>query len=80
MPTKLTLRLDEELIQVAKDYSRKSGKSVSRIVADLFEFMRNEKPGRTLDDSPATCSLKGVLKDATVSAEDYRAHLRDKYL
>ena len=36
MQTKLTLRLDEELIGVAKAFARSSGKSVSRIVADYF--------------------------------------------
>jgi len=80
VPTKLTLRLDEELIQVAKEYSRKSGKSISRIVADLFEFIGNEKLHRAVDDSPATCSLKGVLKDTAISEADYRAHLAEKYV
>ena len=34
--TKLTLRLDDELIASAKRHSAKAGKSVSRMVADYF--------------------------------------------
>ena len=37
MQTKLTLRLEDELIRKAKRYSKKTGKSVSMIVADYSE-------------------------------------------
>ena len=37
MQTKLTLRLDDWLIRKAKRFSKKTGKSVSKIVADYFE-------------------------------------------
>ena len=36
MNTKLTLRLDEDLIRAAKRYAGNSGKSVSQLVADYF--------------------------------------------
>lgn len=80
MPTKLTLRLDEELIQNAKKYAKKSGKSVSLIVANLFEFIRNEQTESENDKYPATNSLRGVLKDRAVSEQDYRDHLEKKHL
>ena len=39
MQTKLTLRLDEELIKFAKVYAKERGKSLSQIVADyLYGF------------------------------------------
>ena len=80
MSTKLTLRLDEELIQNAKKYAKNSGKSVSLIVADLFEFIRNEQSDTENDKFPATNSLRGVLKDTTVSEQDYSDHLEKKHL
>jgi len=80
MPTKLTLRLDEELIKNAKKYAKKSGKSVSRIVADHFEFIRNERINTESQQSPATSSLRGVLAGKPISEEDYAKHLEDKYL
>ena len=38
MHTKLTLRIDEDLIKRAKTYSRQTGKSVSQLVADYLEM------------------------------------------
>ena len=43
MATKLTLRLDEHWVESAKVYSAKTGKSVSRIAADLFDIIQNKK-------------------------------------
>jgi hypothetical protein len=80
MPAKLTLRLDEKLIQSAKEYSKKSGKSVSRIVADVFTVISYEKLDKIPDNSPAVSSLRGVLKNNTIAEDDYRTHLEDKYL
>ncbi len=42
MNTKLTLRMDNDLIESAKEHSAKTGKSVSRFVSDLFEIIKNE--------------------------------------
>ena len=39
MKTKLILRLDDKLINRAKSYAKKSGKSVSQIVAGYFSRM-----------------------------------------
>ena len=39
MQTKLTLRLDDELIEEAKSYAARAGKSVSQIVADYFRLL-----------------------------------------
>ena len=39
MQSKLTLRMDDNLIESAKAWSAQSGTSISRIVADLFTLM-----------------------------------------
>jgi hypothetical protein len=39
MQTKLTLRIDEELIERAKSYAHRSGKSVSRLVSDYLVLL-----------------------------------------
>jgi len=80
MPRKLTLRLDDDLIASAKEYSAKSGKSVSQIVADLFQIIKNEKFEDRTQIMPVTRSLRGVISNKPVSEEDYKAHLVDKYL
>ena len=80
MNTKLTLRMDGNLIESAKKYSAKTGKSVSRIVADLFEIIRNEKIERGHPLTPAVQSLKGALKGKSVDESDYKKYLEEKYL
>ena len=78
MNTKLTLRLDDRLIQNAKRYSGKSGKSVSKLVADYFALLDadTEIPGKEI--SPRVRSLIGSLKGATVTEADYRRHLEER--
>jgi hypothetical protein len=80
MNTKLTLRMEQELIATAKAYSAKTGKSVSRIVADLFELIKNEKFNKEFQLTPVVKSLKGILKKDTVSKEDYRNYLEEKHI
>lgn len=75
--TKLTLRMDEELIGRAKRHSEKSGKSVSRLVADYFALIDDDSI--TLDVSPRVRSLRGVLAGAKLDERDYRRHLEDKH-
>jgi len=48
--TKLTLRLDDELIRSAKRYAGRSGKSVSRLVADYCGLHRRKRASRTHRD------------------------------
>ena len=43
MQTKLTLRLEDQLIEQAKSYAALAGKSVSQIVADYFKLLTAEK-------------------------------------
>lgn len=80
MNTKLTLRMDDNLIESAKKYSAKTGKSVSRIVADLFEIIKNEKLKKEYELTPTVRSLKGALKGSRIDERDYKKHLEDKYL
>ncbi len=80
MNTKLTLRLDNRLIEYAKEYSDRTGKSVSRIVADLFEIIKNEKLKKDTGLSPTVSSLRGVLKGKKITERDYKKYLEEKYL
>lgn len=80
MNTKLTLRLDEKLIKRAKAYARRSGKSVSQIVADFFVLLGPRDDGSTAQYTPVVKSLKGVLSDKKIDDADYKRHLEEKYL
>ena len=79
MQTKLTLRLDDALINRAKSYARKSGKSVSQIVAGYFSLL-NDKPEKdTSEITPIVRSLKGSLKGVKVGKKDYHKYLEEKH-
>ena len=80
MNTKLTLRLDDHLIAAAKEYSAKTGKSVSKIVSDLFVIIKNENLKENYSITPTVQSLKGVLKNTAISKTDYKNYLEKKYL
>lgn len=82
MDTKLTLRLDEEVIREAKRFARSKNTSLSRVVADYFKALsaqRNEKPV----SSPILAEIAGVLSGqggAKKMLKDYKKHLEGKYL
>jgi hypothetical protein len=71
--------MDDDLIESAKEYSSQTGKSVSRIVADLFEIIKNEKIKREDNLTPIVRSLKGILKEKPLDEKDYRKYLEEKY-
>ncbi len=80
MNTKLTLRLDNQLIESAKEYSAQTGKSVSKIVSDFFVIIKNEKLKKSSSITPTVQSLKGILKESNFSENDYKKHIEKKYL
>ncbi len=82
MQTKLTLRIDDELIERAKSYSQRTGKSVSQLVSDYIKML--PEPGRTPSANgalltPIVRSLKGSYSGAKIDEEDYRRHLEGKH-
>ena len=80
MNSKLTLRLDKNLIESAKKYSARTGKSLSRIVTDLFSVIAIKLGEKESSITPGISSLKGILKNRELSENDYKEHLEDKYL
>lgn len=79
MQAKLTLRLEERLIEQAKDYAAKSGKSLSQVVADYFRLLTSAEKRPGGPPAPLTQSLRGLLKGAGVDERDYRRYLEEKH-
>ena len=83
MQSKLTLRLEESLIEEAKVYAREQGKSLSQIVADYFRALTLQRKNMSTDAKseielgPVTASLLGAFSDVTV--DDYKS-LREEYI
>lgn len=83
MQTKLTLRMEQHLIEAAKKFSRDHEKSLSRIVADYFRLLsiRQESSGGGKEDllPPHTRFLSGLLRESSLDEQDYRDHLEEKH-
>ncbi|WP_136077857.1 DUF6364 family protein [Pontiella desulfatans] len=78
MNSKLTLRMDEGLIALAKAEAAQRGKSVSQMIGEFIDVLGHaEKSKGKLP--PVTSSLRGVLKGSDVSEESHKKHLREKY-
>ena len=80
MQTKLTLRLEDQLIEQAKSYAAHAGKSVSQIVADYFKLLTSEKIRSASNSTPVTQSLRGLLRESKLDEEDYKKYLEEKHL
>ena len=80
MNSKLTLRLEAELIRSAKKHASIMGKSVSRMVADYFYLLDKKSLKGKQQITPIVKSLRGSLKGSGVDEKDYKNYLEDKYL
>ena len=75
MQTKLTLRLEDTLINQAKDEAKKRGVSLSKLVGEYFElFLQKEK----VKEESITAQLSGILN--ADDKDDYKQHWQKKYL
>jgi hypothetical protein len=83
MNTKLTLRLDEDLIRRAKRFSGASGKSLSKLVADYFALIVTTRDAEDGTLPPKVRSLLGALAPSpgasAVNERDYRRHQEEKH-
>ena len=80
MQTKLTLRLEDQLIDQAKFYAANVGKSLSQVVADYFKFLATNKEKDSTPSGPITQSLRGLLRNSTLDENDYKKYLEEKLL
>jgi hypothetical protein len=78
MQSKLTLRLDEEFIRRAKEHSRRTGKSLSGMVADYFSTINSGENPPATAHAPVVTRLLGSLP-APVEEEDYHRYLEEKH-
>jgi hypothetical protein len=86
MKTKLTLRIDVELIDRAKAVARKRETSVSKLVADYLRLLDtsddSDVPASAARDTPLPgilSELHGCMRDGPLSESDYKAYLSEKH-
>lgn len=82
MDTKLTLRLDEHVIERAKDYARNQNISLSKLIESYLDSVTSkDKTKNNQTITPLVESLSGVIElpaDFDYKTE-YRNHIENKY-
>ncbi|MFH0924789.1 MAG: DUF6364 family protein [bacterium] len=79
--TKLTLRLEEEVIHSAKDYAKKHSTSISKIVTVYLKSLSEQKETKE-SISYIVKELSGIIPEAVDTQkllDDYHLHLQNKY-
>lgn len=80
MQTKLTLRLDSELIEKAKTYAQATGRSVSQLVSDYFAVLESSSQHDARTTVPdLVASLHGCLTDSIHDEATYDSYRDRKY-
>jgi hypothetical protein len=78
METKLTLKLDQHVIQSVKLYAESNNRTLSRLVEDYFRKLIEENEPRK-KYSPLVEELSGVISEKELRTLDYSSYLEQKY-
>jgi len=63
MSTKLTLTIEKEVIQTAKEYAKEKGQSLSELVENYFKLITmNRREIKPKELSPRVQQLRGIIK------------------
>lgn len=77
MNTKLTLTIEKEVIEIAKEYAKEKGQSLSEMVENYFKFVTvNRAKIKEKQLSPKVRKLRGIIK--TDSSFDYKQILTEE--
>lgn len=77
MNTKLTLTIEKEVIDIAKEYAKEKGQSLSEMVENYFKILTSgRKKVKERQLSPKVRKLRGILK--AENNLDYKAILTEE--
>jgi hypothetical protein len=89
MQTKLTLRMDSKIIELAKKFAFKQGTSLSKLVSDLLELHINAETPANEGNSdadfeeamqhPFMKKFIGAVENSNIKDDDYADFLEEKY-
>jgi hypothetical protein len=85
MDTKLTLKLDKNVIEKAKIYAAEQERSLSKIIESYLQIITSSKEGKSIEKTEITPFVKSISKGkGEISADldykkEYYEHLLEKY-
>ncbi len=81
MNTKLTLKLNKEIIEKAKLYAKEKQTSLSGLVENYFKHLAKEQENGESDLSPIVEELSGIIEipEKFDPEEEYTNYLIEKY-
>jgi hypothetical protein len=62
MNTKLTLTIEQAVIEKAKKYASSKGRSLSDIIENYLKVITRDEPNEKIELTPIVKSLKGTFK------------------
>lgn len=71
MNTKLTLRLDEDIIVRIKNYAVKHELSVSKLTENIFRKVLDSTKDYTQDLTPIVQKYNGIITDKEINEDEY---------
>ena len=80
MDNKLTLKLDNQVIEQAKIYARKKNTSLSKLIESYLQFLTSTESNKE-EVTPLVKSLSSVIKVTPNEShkDSYKKHLNKKY-
>ncbi|HVT58860.1 MAG TPA: DUF6364 family protein [Thermoanaerobaculia bacterium] len=81
MDTKLTLKLDQQVIEKAKLYAQRRGVSLSRVVESYFLGLTRDEGANSRELTGIVSELAGILacKEVDTSKKGYAEYLTRKH-
>ncbi|HET7360686.1 MAG TPA: DUF6364 family protein [Salinimicrobium sp.] len=77
MNTKLTLTIEKEVIEIAKEYAKEKGQSLSEMVENYFKLVTvSRRKVKEKQLSPKVRKLRGIIK--TDEKIDYKQTLTEE--
>lgn len=84
MDTKLTLKLDKDVIEKAKEYASSQKRSLSKIIETFLQSLANQENAKNDDEIQISPFVKSMSSGVNIPAdlnykEEYANHLNEKY-
>lgn len=80
MDTKLTLKLEDSIIEQAKRYAKEHNISLSKLIESYLKAITTNQNDQEHEISPLVQNLTGVISESKNDKKDYTNYLNKKYL